>query len=280
MLKILSTNSFFRLLENCGLTEKFKERIPESVKRHIDPNVQRLRKERIKKHVTEILKSIENTCTANTKLQDFEKDSEELLALRFGDVESVQNMSKTIQQLKNEYIDSNLNEILAEVESDQAESLVTSNKLRFLNKTRGHSDKSIAREAGRIRDKIQDIVLSSIERNYGVGSDISLLSTCEQEILRDLPIWSDDFNKFPEVIKDLCWRILENDLDRKSAVLHKYGEKYKLNKYFYYQMEKFARASLSDTIPTEVSEKAKQFLNDIRLYKIDTNFKSRDGSTQ
>lgn len=220
----------------------------------------------------EILQSLENKCTTDTKLQDFEKDSDERIALQIVDVEIAQTMSEIIQQFKKECTNSYLDEILEEVESDQAELLVTSSKLRFLNKTRGHPDKSIAKKAGRIRDEIQNIVLSSIERRYDVGTDVSLLSTCEQEILRDLPIWSDDDTNFPKVIKGLFWRLLDNDLAKKSGALHKHKGNYKLNKGFFYQMEKFARGPSSVPIPTHVREKVKKFLDDIRLYKIDTNF--------
>lgn len=163
----------------------------------------------------EILHSVENTCTTNTKLQDFEKDSDERIALQIVDVEIAQNMSEIIQQLKKEYIDSNLDEILKDIKSDEAELLVTSSKLRFLNKTRGHPDESIAGKADHIRNEIQNIVLSSIERKYDVDTDVSLLSTCEQEILRGLPISSDDDIKFPKVIKGLCLRLLDNDLAKK-----------------------------------------------------------------
>lgn len=179
-----------------------------------------------------ILQSLENKCTTDTKLQDFEKDSEERLALQIVDVEIAQKMSEIIQQLKKEYIDSNLDEILEEVESDEAELLVTSSKLRFLNKTRGHPEKFFARKAGRIREKIQNIVLSSIERKYDVDTDVSLLSTCEQEILRDLPILNDDHTNFPEVIKGLFWRLLDNDLARKSGALHTHKRNYILNERF------------------------------------------------
>lgn len=259
-------------IENFGLNQKFKERVLESVKLHIDRTVYTQRKDRINGHVIEILHSVENTCTTNTKLQDFEKDSDERIALQIVDVEIAQNMSEIIQQLKKEYIDSNLDEILKEVESDEAELLVTSSKLRFLNKTRGHPDKLFARKAGRIRDEIQNIVLSSIERKYDEGTIVSLLSTCEQEILRDLPIWSDDDTNFPKVIKGLFWRLLDNDLARKSGALHKHKGNYRLNKRFYDQMNKFARGPSSVPIPTHVREKVKQFLDDIRFHKIDTNF--------
>lgn len=242
------------------------------MKLHIDRTVYTQRKDRINGHVMEILQSLENACTTHTKLQDFEKDSEERLALQIVDVEIAQKMSEIIQQLKKEYIDSNLDEILEEVESDEAELLVTSSKLRFLNKTRGHPDKLFARKAGRIREKIQNIVLSSIERKYDVGTDVSLLSTCEQEILRDLPIWSDDDTNFPKVIKGLFWRLLDNDLARKSGALHKHKGNYRLNKHFYDRMQKFARGPSSVQIPMHVREKVKQFLDDIRFYKIDTNF--------
>lgn len=242
------------------------------MKLHIDRTVYTQRKDRINGHVIEILHSVENTCTTNTKLQDFEKDSDERIALQIVDVEIAQNMSEIIQQLKKEYIDSNLDEILKEVESDEAELLVTSSKLRFLNKTRGHPDKLFARKAGRIRDEIQNIVLSSIERKYDEGTNVSLLSTCEQEILRDLPIWSDDDTNFPKIIKGLFWRLLDNDLARKSGTLHKHKGNYRLNKRFYDQMKKFARGPSSVPIPTHVREKVKKFLDDIRFHKIDTNF--------
>lgn len=259
-------------IENFGLNQKFKERVLESVKLHIDRTVYTQRKDRINGHVMEILQSLENKCTKNTKLQDFEKDSEERLALQIVDVEIAQKMSEIIQQLKKEYIDSNLDEILEEVESDEAELLVTSSKLRFLNKTRGHPHKLFARKAGRIREKIQKIVLSSIERKYDVGTDVSLLSTCEQEILRDLPIWSDDDTNFPKVIKGLFWRLLDNDLARKSGALHKHKGNYRLNKHFYDRMQKFARGPSSVQIPMRVREKVKQFLDDISFYEIDTKF--------
>lgn len=270
----------FSLIENSGLNQKFKERVLESVKLHIDTTAFTRRRDRINGHVMEILHSLENTCTTNTKLQDFEEDSDELIALRIVDVENVQNMSKSIQQLKNEYIDSYLDEILEEVESEQAGSLVTSSKLRFLNKTRGHPDKSIARKARQIRGQMQNIVLSSIESRYDIGTDISLLSTCEQEILRDLPIWSDNETNFSQLIKGMFWDLVDNDLARKSGALHKHKGNYKLNKHFYDQMEKFNRCPLPVRIPKGVREKVKKFLDDIRLYKIDTNFKSRDGATQ
>lgn len=218
----------------------------------------------------EILHSVENTCTTNTKLQDFEKDSDERIALQIVDDEIAENMSEIIQQLKKEYIDSNLNEILKDVKSDEAELLVTSSKLRFLNKTRGHPDKLFARKAGRIRDEIQNIVLSSIERKYDEGTDVSLLSTCEQEILRDLPIWSDEDPNFPKVIKGLFWRLLDNDLARKIGALHKHEGNYRLNKRFYDQIERFDHSSVQ--IPMHVRVKVKKFLHDIRFYEIDTHF--------
>lgn len=219
----------------------------------------------------EILHSVENTCTTNTKLQDFEKDSDERIALQIVDVEIAQNMSEIIQQLKKEYIDSNLDEILKDVKSDEAELLVTSSKLRFLNKTRGHPDESIAGKAEHIRDEIQNIVLSSIERKYDEGTDVSLLSTCEQEMLRDLPILNDDHTNFPKVIKGLFWRLLDNDLARKSGALHKHEGHYRLNERFYDQMKKFARGPSSVQIPMHVREKVKKFLDDISFYEIDIN---------
>lgn len=57
------------------------------MKLHIDRTVYTQRKDRINGHVMEILKSLENECTTDTKLQDFEKDSEERLALQIVDVE-------------------------------------------------------------------------------------------------------------------------------------------------------------------------------------------------
>lgn len=242
------------------------------MKLHIDRTVYTQREDRIYGHVMEILHSVENTCTTNTKLQDFEKDSDERIALQIVDVEIAQNMSEIIQQLKKEYIDSYLDEILKDVKSDEAELLVTSSKLRFLNKTRDHPDKSIAKKAGRIRDEIQNIVLSSIERKYDVGTDVSLLSTCEQEILRDLPIWSDDDPNFPKVIKALFWRLLDNDLARKIGALHKHKGNYRLNKRFYDQMEMFARGPSSVQIPMHVRVKVKKFLHDISFYEIDKHF--------
>lgn len=240
------------------------------MKLHIDRTVYTQRKDRINGHVMEILHSVENTCTTNTKLQDFEKDSDERIALQIVDDEIAENMSEIIQQLKKEYIDSNLNEILKDVKSDEAELLVTSSKLRFLNKTRGHPDKLFARKAGRIRDEIQNIVLSSIERKYDEGTDVSLLSTCEQEILRDLPIWSDEDLNFPKVIKGLFWRLLDNDLARKIGALHKHEGNYRLNKRFYDQIERFGHSSVQ--IPMHVRVKVKKFLHDIRFYEIDTHF--------
>lgn len=262
----------FRLIENSGLNQKFKDRVHESLKRHLDPVYQKQRRVRIKRHVMETLQSIDKTCTAKTKLQDFDKDSDKRIALKTVDAEIAKNMSKIIQQLKKECICSDLDEIFEEVKSDEAQLLVTSNKLRFLNKTRGHPDESIAGKAEHIRDEIQNIVLSSIERKYDVDTDVSLLSTCEQEILRDLPIWSDDDTNFPKVIKGLFWRLLDNDLAKKSGALHKHKENYKLNKGFFDQMKKFARGPSSVPIPTQVREKVKKFLDDISFYEIDTNF--------
>lgn len=244
----------------------------ESVKLQIDLFFQRQRRDRINGHVMEIIQSIENTRTTNTKLLDFEKESQEMLALRMVEFKDDRKISDKIQQLKKEQIDSYLDKILEEVKSDQAESLVTSCKLRFLNKTKRHPDKSLAKKAGDIRDEIQHIVLSSIEKNYDVGTDVSLFSTYEQEILRDLPIWSDDDTNFTKPIKGLFWHLLENDLARKSRALNKYKGNYKLNKLFYDQIEKFARCPLSVSLPNQVREKVKKFLDDLRLYKIDTNF--------
>lgn len=252
----------------------------ESVKLQIDPFFQRQRRDRINGHVMEIIHSIENTCTTNTKLLDFEKESQEMLALRMVEFKDDRKMSDKIQQLKKEQIDSYLDKILEEVKSDQAELLVTQNKLSFLNKTRAHPDKSIAKKAQDIRRQVQNIVLSSIESKYDVGTDVSLLSICEYEILRDLPIWSNNDTNFTQRIKGLFWNVLVNYLDRKSDALHKHKEHSKLNKYFYDRMQKFARCSLSVPVPKQVREKVKAFLDDIRLYKIDTTFKSRDGSTQ
>lgn len=127
---------------------------------------------------------------------------------------------------------------------------------------------------------MQNIVLSSIESKYDVGTNISLLSTCEYDILRDLPIWSNDDTKFTQRIKGLFWNVLVNFLDRKSDALHKHKEHSKLNKHFYDRMQKFARCPLSVPVPKQVREKVKAFLDDIRFYKIDTTFQSRDGSTQ
>lgn len=263
---------FYSIIEESGLKRKFQDRVLESVKYNIDSVFKKQRLDRIHECAMEILHLKDKTCTANSTLKDFKKDSEETLALRIVDFKHVQNMSDNIQQMKNKHINSGLDKILGEVKSDQAELLVTSSKLIFLNKTRGHPDKSIAKKAGRIRDEIQNIVVSSIERKYDVGTDVSLLSTCEQEILRDLPIWSDDDTNFPKVIKGLFWRLLDNDLAKNSGALHKHKGNYKLNKGFFYQMKKFARGPSSVLIPTHVREKVKKFLDDIRFYKIDTNF--------
>lgn len=67
------------------------------MKLHIDRTVYTQRKDRINGHVMEILQSLENACTTHTKLQDFEKDSEERLALQIVDVEIAQKMSEIIQ---------------------------------------------------------------------------------------------------------------------------------------------------------------------------------------
>lgn len=225
----------------------------------------------------EILKSLENECTTDTKLQDFEKDSEERLALQIVDVEIAQKMSEIIQQLKKEYIDSNLDEILKEVKSEEAKSLITSSKLRFTNKARRYPDESIRDKAKRVRDQIQNIVLLGIERKNVADTEIRL-STCEEEILRDLPIWRDDDSKFPRLIKDWFWRLLENDLARKSKALNKFKKEYRLNRHFYDQMVKFARCSPTVPLPQHVREKVNTFLNDLRSYGIDTE--SRDGRTQ
>lgn len=246
------------------------------MKLYIDETVKTERGRRVKRHVIEILQSLENEWTTNKKLQDFEKDSDERIALQIVDVEKVKNMSENIQQLKKECIDSNLDEILEEVESDQAELLVTSSKLRFLNKTRSYPNESIANKAGRIRGQMQNIVLSGIERKYKAGTDISSLSTYEEEILRDLPIWRDDDSRFSRLTKDLFWRLLENDLARKSDVLQKYKKIYKLNRHFYARMVKFASCPLS--VPQHVCEKVNTFLDDLRSHGIDTE--SRDGRTQ
>lgn len=224
-----------------------------------------------------ILHSPENKCTTDTKLQDFEKDSEERLALQIVDVEIAQKMSEIIQQLKKEYIDSNLDEILEEVKSDEAESLITSSKLRFTNKARRYPDESIRDKAKRVRDQIQNIVLLGIERKNVADTEIRL-STCEEEILRDLPIWRDDDSKFPRLIKDWFWRLLENDLARKSKALNKFKKEYRLNRHFYDQMVKFARCSPTVPLPQHVREKVNTFLNDLRSYGIDTE--SCDGRTQ
>lgn len=45
-------------------------------------------------------------------------------------------------------------------------------------------------------------------------------------------------------------------------------------------MQKFAHCPLSVPVPKQVREKVKAFLDYISFYKIDTTFKSRDGSTQ
>lgn len=261
---------FYSIIEESGLKRKFQDRVLESVKYNIDSVFKKQRLDRIHECAMEILHLKDKTCTANSKLTDFKKDSEETLALRIVDFKHVQNMSDNIQQMKNKHINSGLDKILGEVKSDQAELLLTSSKLIFLNKTRGHPDKSIAKKAGRIRDEIQNIVLSSIERKYDV--DVSLLSTCEQEILRDLPIWSDDDTNFPKVIKGLFWRLLDNDLARKIGALHKHKGNYRLNKRFYDQMEMFARGPLSVQIPMHVRVKVKKFLHDISFYEIDKHF--------
>lgn len=171
----------------------------------------------------EILQSLENTCTPNTKLQVFEKDSEERKALQIVDVDNVRNMSQIIQQLKKECIHSNLDEILKEVKSEEAKSLITSSKLRFTNKARHYPDESIKAKAKHVRDQIQKIVLSGIERKNVADTEIRL-STCEEEILRDLPIWRDDDSKFPRRIKDWYggyWKMIWQEKARHSTSLKK-----------------------------------------------------------
>lgn len=247
----------------------FKERVLESVKLYIDRTVYTQRRDRINGHVMEILQSLENACTPNTKLQDFKKDSEERKALQIVDVENVRNMSQIIQQLKKECIHSNLDEILEEVKSEEAKSLITSSKLRFTNKARRFPDESIKVKAKHVRDQIQNIVLSGIERKNVAGTEIRL-STCEEDILRDLPIWRDDDSNFSRLIKDRFWRLLENDLARKSKALNNYKKEYRLNRHFYDQMVKFARCSPTVPIPQHVREKVNTFLNDLRSYGIDT----------
>lgn len=258
-----------RRIESSGLNQKFKERVLESVKLYIDRTVYTQRKDRINGHVMEILQSLENACTPNTKLQDFEKDSEERKALQIVDFENVRNMSQIIQQLKKECIHSNLDEILKEVKSEEAKSLITSSKLRFTNKARHYPDESIKAKAKHVRDQIQKIVLSGIERKNVADREIRL-STCEEEILRDLPIWRDDDSKFSRLIKDWFWRLLENDLARKSKALNKFKKEYRLNRHFYDQMVKFARCSPTVPLPQHVREKVNTFLNDLRSYGIDT----------
>lgn len=225
----------------------------------------------------EILHLMDKTCTANSTLKDFKKDSAEMLALRIVDFKNVQNMSDNIQQLKKEHINFYLDNILGRVKSDQPESHVSSDNLRFLNKTIGHPDKSIAKKAWHIKEEMQKIILQSIEKKNDIGTDVSLLSICEQEILRDLPICREDDTKFTKQVKVLFWLLLDNDMARKSNALHKHKRKYKLNKYFFYQMQNFAYTPLFVPIPNHVRENAKIFLQDIRLYNIDTNFSSRDG---
>lgn len=112
----------------------------------------------------EILHLMDKTCTANSTLKDFKKDSAEMLALRIVDFKNVQNMSDNIQQLKKEHINFYLDNILGRVKSDQPESHVSSDNLRFLNKTIGHPDKSIAKKAWHIKEEMQKIILQSIEK--------------------------------------------------------------------------------------------------------------------
>lgn len=262
------------------MKRKFQERVLESVKQFIDSNVRKQRLDRIHECAMEILHLKDKTCTANSTLTDFKEDSEEMLALRLVDFKDVQNMSDNIQQLKKKNINSDLDKILGDVKSDQAELLVTLSKLSFLNQTRAHPDKSIAKKARDIRSQVQNVFLSSIESKYDVGTEISLLTTCEYEILRDLPIRSNDDTDFTQRIKGLFWNVLVNYLGRKSDVLHKHKDHFKLNKHFYNRMQKFAHCPLSVPVPKQVREKVKAFLDDIRFYKIDTTFKSRDGSTQ
>lgn len=261
-----------RLIEECGLTIKFKERVFESVQLNIDTTFKKRRIDRIHERAMEILRSTDRTCTAKSTLMDFAEDSEEMLALRIVDFGDVQNMSKKIQQLKKEHINIYLDKICGEVKSDKSETLVTLGKLRFLKKNKYHPDTSIAEKARDIRKEIQNIILASIEEKYDENTEISFLSETEQEILRPLNIGTKADTDFSPLINILFWRLLEKDMAKKSETLHRYRRNFKLNKYFYERMKTFASSPSSAAVPNHVRANAKKFLDDIRLYKVNTNF--------
>lgn len=262
------------------MKQKFQERVLESVQLNIDTDFKQRRIHRIHERAMEILCSADRAFTAKSTLMDFAEDSEEMLALRIVNFEDVQNMSEKIQQLKKEHTDIYLDKIRGELISDKPETLVTLGKLRFLKKNKYHPDTSIANKAKDIRKEIQNIILTSIEKEHDEDTEISSLSETEQEILRPLNIWTEADTEFSPLINILFWRLLDKDMAKKSETLHRYKKKFKLNKYFYERMKKFASSPTSVAVPNHVKANAEKFLADIRLYQINTNFLSRDGGIQ
>lgn len=69
-------------------------------------------------------------------------------------------------------------------------------------------------------------------------------------------------------------------MDKKSETLRRYRSNFKLNEHFFEKMKKFASSPTSVAVPNHVRANAKKFLDDIRLYKVNTNLESRDGGAQ
>lgn len=262
------------------MNRKFQERVLESVQLNIDRAFKKRRRDRIHECAMKILHSTKRACTTTSTLADFAEDGEEMIALRIVNFEDVQNMSEKVQQLKKEHINMYLDKIRGEIISDKPETLVTLGKLRFLKKTKYHPDTSIAKKAKDIRKEIQNIILTSIEKKYDENTKISSLTETEQDILRPLNIWTEADTEYPPLINILFWRLLEKEMDKKSETLRRYRSNFKLNEHFFEKMKKFASSPTSVAVPNHVRANAKKFLDDIRLYNVNTNLESRDGGAQ
>ena len=247
---------FFSLLEENKLLGIFEERVLESVNLSFDPEAKTKRRERINERVREIINLIDENWDESTILSDFPEDGDELRALKRIDMKEAREKSEFINRLKTESILNELKELEEEMSSEGNEYVVKSYTHLILSKFSNHPDKNVSKQARKIKEKHQDIILKDIEVKYSMDSALTHLSSSEKDVLRTLTPKSTTDERFSDIILSLYWILMEEDLDRKAEMFEEKGKDFKM-KERYYKKLKFYVARGTD-VPDSLKAKARK----------------------
>lgn len=247
---------FFSLLEENKLLRIFEERVLESVNLSIDSEAKTKRRERINERVREIINSIDENWDDSTTLSDFSEDGDELRALKRIDMKEAREKSEFINRLKTESILCELKELEEEMASEGNEYMVKSYTHLILSRFSNHPDKNVSKQARKIKENHQDIILRDIEVKYSTDSSLTHLSSSEKDVLRTLTPKSTTDERFSDIILSLYWILMEEDLDRKTEMFKEKGKDFKM-KERYYKKLKFYVARGTD-VPDSLKVKARK----------------------